>query len=80
VLRTSIAKITILALLAPTAASAQAPGKPDPDSRELNLIAYSELLRSDVRTRKVAIITLLMGFTGPRTPLSGPSIASTTPS
>jgi hypothetical protein len=63
VLRTSIAKTIILTLLAWTAAAAQAPNKPDPDSRELNLIAYAELLRSDVRTQKVAILTALMGFT-----------------
>ena len=29
----------------------------------LNLSAYAELLRSDVRTQKVAIITTMMGFT-----------------
>ena len=32
-------------------------------ARELNLSAYAELLRSDVRTQKIAILTQLMGFT-----------------
>jgi hypothetical protein len=33
------------------------------ETKELNLLAYAELLRSDVRTQKVAIITQMMGFT-----------------
>jgi hypothetical protein len=33
------------------------------ETRELNLRAYAELLRSDVRTQKVAIITEVVGFT-----------------
>ena len=33
------------------------------DTKALNLSAYAELLRSDVRTQKVAIITEVMGFT-----------------
>jgi hypothetical protein len=33
------------------------------DAQNLNLTAYVELLRSDVRTQKVAIITEVMGFT-----------------
>jgi hypothetical protein len=32
------------------------------ETRELNLRAYTELLRSDVRTQKVAILTELVGF------------------
>ena len=40
---------------APTAAA-------EPDSRELNMRAYVELLRSDVRAQKVAILTELMEF------------------
>ena len=39
---------------APAAASAD---------KTLNLAAYVELLRSDVRTEKIAIITEVMGFT-----------------
>ena len=33
------------------------------EAQTLNLTAYAELLRSDVRTQKVAIITEVMGFT-----------------
>ena len=50
-------------------AHAQAPSKSPnerPSEREtktLNLSAYAELLRSDVRALKVAIITEVMGFT-----------------
>lgn len=33
------------------------------ESREANLYAYVELLRSDIRTQKVAIITEMMNFT-----------------
>ncbi len=53
-------------LLLATAGSlgAQAP-PPDPHRQNttLNLSAYAELLRSDVRTSKVAILTEVMGFT-----------------
>ena len=31
--------------------------------RELNLSAYAELLRSDIRSQKIAILTQVMGFT-----------------
>jgi hypothetical protein len=41
---------------------AQAPADQQQDTT-LNLSAYAELLRSDVRTLKVAIITEVMGFT-----------------
>ena len=37
-------------------------GHPD-DTRETNIRAYVELLRSDLRSQKIAIITELMGFT-----------------
>ena len=33
------------------------------ETKTLNLSAYAELLRSDVRAQKVAIITEVMGFT-----------------
>jgi hypothetical protein len=36
---------------------------PAADDKALNLTAYAELLRSDIRTQKVAIITEVMGFT-----------------
>ena len=65
---------TALVLLAMrgAGASAQTP-KPQPkpaaappaaaDTRSLNLTAYAELLRSDVRAEKVAILTEVMEFT-----------------
>jgi hypothetical protein len=34
----------------------------EPDSRELNMRAYVELLRSDIRSQKVAILTEVMEF------------------
>ena len=49
--------VILLAITAP--ASAQT----DQQTKSLNLTAYAELLRSDVRTEKVAIITEVMGFT-----------------
>jgi hypothetical protein len=42
---------------------AQAPQATEKDTRTLNLSAYAELLRADVRLQKVAIITEVMGFT-----------------
>jgi len=36
---------------------------PPGETRELNLRAYTELLRSDVRTQKVAVLTEVVGFT-----------------
>jgi hypothetical protein len=41
----------------------QEPQSADQQTKMLNLSAYAELLRSDVRTQKVAIITEVMGFT-----------------
>jgi hypothetical protein len=47
------------------AAKSQAPAARDSaeQAKALNLSAYAELLRSDVRAQKVAIITEMMGFT-----------------
>jgi hypothetical protein len=47
------------------AAKSQAPAAQDSEqqTKALNLSAYAELLRSDVRAQKVAIITEVMGFT-----------------
>ena len=42
---------------APPAASSEK------ETQSLNLTAYAELLRSDIRTQKIAIITEVMGFT-----------------
>jgi hypothetical protein len=52
-------------MLASLSGSAQTPSKQvsDKDAKSLNLVAYTELLRSDVRTQKVAIITEMMEFT-----------------
>jgi hypothetical protein len=36
---------------------------PEAEARERNLRAYTELLRSDIRTQKVALITQIMAFT-----------------
>lgn len=49
-----------------TAATAQAQSTPPPtadDTRDGNLNAYVELLRSDLRTQKSAVIAQVMGFT-----------------
>lgn len=48
-----------------TARAQTAPSTPpaDRDTRTLNLTAYAELIRSDVRAQKVAIITEVMAFT-----------------
>jgi hypothetical protein len=37
--------------------------KPDPQSQDLNIRAYIELLRSDLRGQKVAVISEVMSFT-----------------
>jgi hypothetical protein len=54
--------LALLVLLAP-ATRALAQTKPADDSREQNLRAYAELLRSDLRSQHVAVITELMQFT-----------------
>jgi len=64
---TAIAAIGVLLAGAPTARAQTAqsgtvsqPKGTDPQSTTLNLAAYAELLRSDVRAQKVAILTELM--------------------
>jgi hypothetical protein len=52
-----------LLIVAAASAAAQTPSPSGDDTKTLNLSAYVELLRSDVRTQKVAIITEVMGFT-----------------
>ena len=47
----------------PAAAAQAAKPAPAEDSRDVNLRAYVELLRSDVRSQKVAILTEMMDFT-----------------
>jgi hypothetical protein len=45
------------------AAHAQSSKPAEQEARTLNLSTYAELLRSDIRAQKVAIITEVMGFT-----------------
>ena len=54
-----------LVLLMAGSAAAQAPSgqASEKETKTLNLTAYAELLRSDVRAQKVAIITEVMHFT-----------------
>jgi hypothetical protein len=54
--------VTLTLLAAAPRAFAQTAPSADAN-REMNLRAYVELLRSDVRTQRVAIITEVMGFT-----------------
>jgi hypothetical protein len=60
-----IALLSILACLAGVPAWAQQgqTRESDAEARESNLRAYVELLRSDIRTQKVAVITEMMQFT-----------------
>ena len=51
-----------LVLLATTGASAQQTTPSAAETKDINLRAYVELLRSDVRAQKVAFITELMEF------------------
>ena len=61
-MRCLIGTLLALTMAADIAAQAPAPADQGQDAT-LNLSAYAELLRSDVRTSKVAIITEVMGFT-----------------
>ena len=58
-----ILAVLVLLLVSAPAARAQTAKTPEQQTRALNLTAYAELLRSDVRAQKVAIITEVMGFT-----------------
>jgi hypothetical protein len=53
---------TLVALLS-SGAVAQAQQSASAQPTELNLSAYAELLRSDVRAQKIAILAQVMGFT-----------------
>lgn len=62
--------LTTLVLMLASAATVSVQSKPTTEkpatpeeTASLNLSAYAELLRSDVRAQKVAIITEVMGFT-----------------
>ena len=54
---------TLVVALTAAVAHAQSKSTSERDTKTLNLSAYAELLRSDVRVQKVAIITEVMGFT-----------------
>ena len=70
-MRNRFSPVTIRAALAvvwlasaPLAAQQAAkPSTPSVDTRDVNLRAYSELLRSDIRGQKAALITQIMQFT-----------------
>src|SRR3982750_2988682 len=51
------------AVQAAAAQSAAPPEQQQQQAKTLNLSAYAELLRSDVRAQKIAILTEVMGFT-----------------
>ena len=55
-----LAAAAIVLVAAGTAVRAQSAAVSEKDTRTLNLSAYAELLRSDVRASKVAILTELM--------------------
>ena len=59
--RTAAAIVLVMAWA--VAAQAQTAKDPAGQTKALNLTAYAELLRSDVRAQKVAILTEVMGFT-----------------
>jgi hypothetical protein len=63
----SVLSATICGVACSVALTAQQPEAPAPlpreQAREHNLRAYTELLRSDLRTQKVALITQMMQFT-----------------
>jgi hypothetical protein len=63
-----VATLTSAQTAKPPAQTPKAPAAPAPkagpaDPREINMRAYVELLRSDVRSQKVAIFTEMMDFT-----------------
>ena len=63
--RTILAAVLLAAAIFPAQAGAQpqAPPPSEGETKTLNLSAYAELLRSDLRAQKVAIITEVVGFT-----------------
>jgi hypothetical protein len=60
----TVALATMIIMGSASTAFAQSPAaSAETENRKLNLTAYAELLRSDVRAEKVAIITEVMEFT-----------------
>jgi len=60
---TRIPAVGVAVALSVAPANVAAQTAPAADPRDANLTAYVELLRSDVRAQKAAILTELMGFT-----------------
>ena len=60
-MRRIIITLALIAAGASGVGAGQAPA--EREDKSLNLAAYAELLRSDVRAQKVAILTEVMGFT-----------------
>ena len=58
-----MATTLVLFMAGMTVVGAQSPQASEKETKTLNLSAYAELLRSDVRAQKVAILTELMNFT-----------------
>ena len=58
----TMAIASALVLVTSLSAAAQSKQVTEPEARTLNLSAYVELLRGELRTEKVAIITQVMGF------------------
>jgi hypothetical protein len=60
-----MAILGLVAAVSAAGAQTKPPQQPLPvdETRELNLRAYTELLRSDLRAQKVAVITQMMVFT-----------------
>ena len=59
----AIVILATLLLAAPVHAQRATTGNDAAEGREANLRTYVELMRSDIRTQKVAIITEMMAFT-----------------
>jgi hypothetical protein len=55
--------VILAVMMATTTLSAQQPAATPAETKDLNLRAYVELLRADVRAQKVAFLTELMEFT-----------------
>jgi hypothetical protein len=61
-LRRTLATL-VLVVVGGLAGHGQSGGDRGGEAKSLNLAAYAELLRSDVRAQKIAILTEIMGFT-----------------
>ena len=64
ILAAAVSAVSAVALdIGAVAQTSPAVQVPRDEAREMNLRAYTELLRSDVRTQKVAVFTQMMAFT-----------------